>query len=269
MTSGRRARIGPVTLAVLLAAASGCAPRVAVSLPGGTGTDDPAAIERFADATRHCREVSTWSAEMSVAGTVRQRNLRVKVLAGTTARGNLRLEGLAPFGAPIFVLVASEAQASLLLPRDQRVVRDVPVSQLLEALVGLSLSGEDLHALLTGCPGAASEPRDGLRLADGWHSVRTGDGRTAYLHDEGGTSRVMSAELGPLTVGYGAFAGSAPRELRLVTGTTPAASARLRLQLSQVEENPSLPDEAFRLDEPPGVRPMSLAELRAWGPGAS
>jgi hypothetical protein len=267
-------RLAPLVgwwLAVLSAGLTvSCAPRVVVSLPGGSSTPDPDAEPLLASITARCAGVHTWSAEVAVSGRVRDETARLTVLAGTTDRGDLRLEGLAPFGAPIFVLVATADSASLLFPRDPSLLRGAPTAAVLEALVGLSLEPADLHALLTGCGVSEPVPSAGRAFAGGWKAVDVGPGRTMFLTHTGDRWRLTAARIGSLTVGYAGFAGVAPREVRLVAEDPARGSnARLLLRLSQVEENGVLPREAFELQAPPDARPLTLDELRARGLGGS
>jgi hypothetical protein len=245
-----------------------CAPRVVVSLPGGAGTPDPGAIDLLASATARCATVQTWSAEAAVSGQVRGRTVRLTVLAGTTERGDLRLEGLAPFGAPLFVLAAAADSASLLFPRDPSVLRGEATAVVLEALVGLALSAPDLHALLAGCGVSGRAPSGGRAFGDDWKAVEAGPGRTLFLVNDQGAWRLAAARLDMLIVGYADFASGAPREIRIVSeDASNGSSARLLLRLSQVEENGVLPAEAFQLRVPAGARPLSLGELRERGLG--
>jgi hypothetical protein len=63
--------------------------------------------------------------------------MRGRVLAGVVP-GALRLEGVAPFGGPVFILVADGVHGTLLLPRD-RVLQDAAAEDILDALVGIRL----------------------------------------------------------------------------------------------------------------------------------
>ena len=63
---------------------------------------------------------------------------------------------------------------------------------------------------------------------------------------------------------YGAFQEGLPRTIRLVSASPGAFD--LQLVLSQVELNPSLGDEAFRLQIPGSAKPITLDELKASGP---
>jgi hypothetical protein len=252
-------------LALLVVLASGCAPTVTVSLPDGSGRPDPAVEARFLAASGRCADIRTFSAELSIAGRVRGQTVRGRVLAGSTRAGDARLEGVSPFGAPVFVLAVTEERASLLLPREGRVLRGAPAEQVLDALVGLKLSAADLHALLIGCVAANPQPANGRAYDRGWMSVDLGGDRTAFLQDGPGGPRVTGARVGALSVGYDAFEGGAPTEVRLASDGDDRSAVRLVLRLSQVEENVSLPPEAFVLETPADARPLSLDELRARG----
>ena len=63
----------------------------------------------------------------------------------------MRFEAIAPFGQPFFILAGRDDRASLLLPRDNRILTDASVPALLERLTGLSLGASDLRLILTGC----------------------------------------------------------------------------------------------------------------------
>jgi hypothetical protein len=265
---GASRRASGLVAAAAIACVS-CAPRITVSLPGGTANPNPSAIEIFADATAHCRTVRTWSAEMAVSGRARGRTIRLRTLGGTTADGDLRLEGVAPFGAPLFVLAVRDEVATLVLPRERRVLREEPSAEVLEALVGLRLSAADLHAVLTGCVVAQADVQNGRGYDEHTLAVDVGDRRTVYLQRLEGVWRVSAARLESLLVGYDQFAGAAPTEVRLVTGGAGEAQVALSLRLSQIEENATLPPEAFAVADPDDARPLSLDELRERGVGTS
>jgi hypothetical protein len=259
------------TLAVLLNAAvalsvAACAPRVTVAIPGGDSRPDPGAEAAFDAATSSCRVLRSRSMELALAGRVRDQVVRGTVQAATTTSGDLRLEGVAPFGAPLFVLVSSGERASLLLPREARVLRDEPTVDVLEALVGLRLTAADLHALLTGCVVSAPAVRGGRAYGSDWWAVDIGPRQSAFLRRSPTPPRVEAARLDSLDIGYTAFNATSPREVMLVApGAAGTPGVRLRVRLGQVEDNPALPAEAFRLDASPGATPLPLDELQARG----
>jgi hypothetical protein len=57
--------------------------------------------------------------------------------------------------------------ATLLVPRDNRVVQHERASVVLEAVAGMPLSGVDLEGLLTGCPRISGTYR-AFQFGDTW-----------------------------------------------------------------------------------------------------
>ena len=94
-----------------------------VTLPGGTGTPAQDFAPAYAQARAACDSVRTMQAELGLSGRAAGQRMRGRVLAGLVP-GALRLEGVAPFGAPVFILVADGTRGTLLLSRERRVVRD-------------------------------------------------------------------------------------------------------------------------------------------------
>src|SRR5258705_10802239 len=101
----------------------------------------------------------------------------------------MRLEAVAPFGAPAFILVARGENATLLLPRDEpRVLRGPKPEDILGALTGVALGPADLQAILTGCVAPAPQPTDARQHANGWASMNLTGGATLYLQPIHGQS---------------------------------------------------------------------------------
>src|SRR5262245_55325481 len=99
-----------------------------MKLPTGPGTPAPDAAALFDQAAAACRRVNTITAEIAVTGSVRGRRLRGRLLAGLAPPASARLEAPAPFGEPLFIFAARDEEATLLLPRDNRVLRRAPAS---------------------------------------------------------------------------------------------------------------------------------------------
>ena len=130
---GGRRRLAPFVLAAAVATACGAPSRVV--LPDGPGTPlaDPATLLEAATVT--CRAVDTITAEAAMSGRVGGERVRGRLLLGADRRGRLRLEAVAPFGAPLLVLAASERGTTLVLPRDGRVLEGAALDDVLDALV--------------------------------------------------------------------------------------------------------------------------------------
>jgi hypothetical protein len=251
----------------LLLAAPACAPRH-FTLPSGAGVPFPGYGAAFDEASAPCRGVRTLTAELALSGRAGAERLRGRILAGVERPGSLRLEGVAPFGAPVFIVVAHPGtESALLLPREGRVLRGVPAAAILGALAGLDLDPDDLLAILVGCVVADPQPAEGHTLANGWTAVALADGDTAYLRREASGWRIAAGIAGPVTIEYREFLNGFPRQVRLRSeppGGGVAADLTVRLQ--QVELNVPIDRAAFSLVVPVDAVPLTLEELRRLGP---
>src|SRR5215204_4170134 len=149
-----------VILLSLAAALPACAPK-RIELPTGAGTPYPEAARVYAEAVKECRGVRTMQATLGLSGKAGTTSLRGNVDAGFEAPDKIRLEGRHPLGRPVFILVSTGPQATLYLPRDNRVLRAVATADIVEALVGLPLGAAELRALIGGCGFGAAEPSEG------------------------------------------------------------------------------------------------------------
>jgi hypothetical protein len=232
-----------------------------VTLPGGVGTPAPDFAAAYAEARAACASVRVLQAELGLSGRAAGQRLRGRVLAGLIPDA-LRLEGVAPFGAPVFVLVADGARGTLLLSRERRVVRDAAPEEILNALVGIRLGPDDLRALLSGCVKAAAEPTAGRAYGADWLAVDLASGGTIYLRRLKTRWRIVAGRYGGLEVDYPDVEGERPSHVVLR-----GADMNMALALNQVEVNGDLPRDALvALKIPEGVQPLSLEQLRRAGP---
>jgi hypothetical protein len=261
----------------LALAASACAAGAAFRVPEGPWIPDPSAPEAFAAASAPCRGVRTMTAELAVRGRAGAAKIRGRVIAGFERGGALRLEAPAPFGAPIFILVARSERATLWLPRQRQVLRDAPVEDVLDALTGLRRSSDDVLALLSGClTNAASPAAAGRRNSRGWLTVDLGDATSAFLRRDGAAWRVIAGRRdgsgpgGSWSVSYEDFASRFPGTIRVWQAPAAAdaslAATSLILQVSQVEANVPIVPAAFELAVPPDSAPITIDDLRQSGP---
>jgi hypothetical protein len=261
-------------LAVLLVIAcsfAACAPKL-MKLPAPAGAPPADVRDALVAATASCRNVRTLSAEIAVSGSVAAQRVRGRLLVGVAAPASARIEAVAPFGEPIFIFVARGSDATLLLPRDDRVLAHGQPASVLEAVAGVALDGEQLRRVLSACP-AAPDAESGRAPADDWRVVTDGPDQiflhrdappapwhlVATIHRASGTD-AWRAE-------YREFQDGLPRSIRLVS-----ADGRrrfdLRMALSQVDVNAAMGDEVFRVDVPPDAAPITIDELREAGPFA-
>jgi outer membrane lipoprotein-sorting protein len=274
----RRPVANAACLAILTLLTGACG-RGLVTLPDGASAPvDPAeAAGALAQATMGCAAVRSMTAEVAVSGSAGGRRLRGRLLGGVAAPASVRLEAVAPFGQPLFIFVATGDVATLLLPRDERVLEGGRPDAVLEAVAGVPLGAPDLTNALTGC--AASKPPPSAtarRFGDSWIVVGDVDGEL-YLRREdadGPWELVATTQRGAAPdrrwrAEYSQREAAVPRAIRVVSldeGGTTGRVFDLRLDVSQVEINTPLDAAAFKVQVPPSAIPITLNELRASGP---
>jgi hypothetical protein len=176
----------------------------------------------------------------------------------------MRLEAVAPFGAPGFILTTQGEQGVLLLPRDERVVRGESVEAILGALTGVTLGPADLLAILTGCIVPDAKAVRGRLHANQWASIDLVGGATVYLQRMGAW-RVRAARRAGWEVDYLAWQGAFPQVIRLRSANEPA-NVDMTATLAQIEVNVDIDAAVFTVDIPAGAAPLSIDELRQAGP---
>jgi hypothetical protein len=178
----------------------------------------------------------------------------------------VRIEAVAPFGAPIFTIAGRADAGTLWLPRSREVVRAAP-AEILDALTGVSLPPSGLFEIVTACPAADDAVVKAERFSKpDLARVALRSGAEVWWQPDVAPLRPLGARRAGALVEYRAFAGDRPRTVRL--GAAPEAGASradLSLTLEQVETNVALADEAFLLDVPDGARVLTLGELRQAG----
>jgi hypothetical protein len=257
----RSALVAGATVVVTACAPHGLA---RITLPTGPGAPAPDYAAAFASARNRCRDVRTFSAELSLSGHAGSQKLRGRVLVGL-APGALRMEALAPGGNPAFILVADGTRGRLLLASDRRVLDGAPPEDILDALVGIALGPEDLRALLSGCLEASAEATGARAYGGEWLVVDLKGGDTIVLRRAAdGAWRIVAGTHGGLAVQYGESAGVTPAQVRITaTGSAGRPDLDVALAVSQAEVNGDLPREQLvALIIPPGTSPITLQELR-------
>jgi len=264
------------TLTLLATLTAACRPSL-MTLPSGAATPvaPAAAAAALAQATSGCAAVRTLTAELAVNGSAGERRLRGRLLGGVAAPSSVRLEALAPFGQPIFIFVAMDDQATLLLPRDERVLQGGRPDAVLEAVAGVPLAASDLETTLTGCaPPDASAASDARQFGDTWIVIGWPGGELYLRRNPPSGSwelvaATRTASAGRWRAEYTDRQAEVPRSIRVTSiddeGNT-GKTFDLRLTLSQVEINTPLAPEAFTVRVPAAATPISLDELRASGP---
>ena len=150
---------------ILTICSASCAPRL-TKLPTGPGTLAPDIAAVLLQALTSCQRVQSLTAEIAVSGSVGGQRIRARLIGGFTPT-SMRLEAVAPFGAPLFTLVGTGNDGTLLLPRDRRVVEHGQPAEVMAAVAGVPLGANDMLRTLTGCamPDRLDSP---LAIGDNW-----------------------------------------------------------------------------------------------------
>lgn len=250
---------------------SACAPK-SLTLPSGASTPmaDPSPLVEAID---HCDPVTTVTAEIGLSGKAGSQSLRGTLHTGFAPPESLRLEAVAPFGGPFFLLAGTGNRATLLLPREDRVLRDASASEILGALAGLDQSPSDLSAWIAGCPEATGQARNLRSYGAEWAAADSESGRTLWIRrvpvSRAGARgwRLVAVNAGTLTVEFAEHTGTQPGRLRIRRAASAGvAPLDVRLALRQVERGVDLADAAFAIDVPAGAVPITIEELRGAGP---
>lgn len=242
----------------------GCASRRLI-LPTDSGTPLPDAVAVHAAVSAACANVRSLTAELRLSGRAGDRRVRGRLVAGFERPASMRLEGVAPFGQPAFILAARGGEAILLLPRERRVVSAEPPEAILGALTGVSLAPADLQALLTGCIVPSPRAVGGRLHGNGWVSIELDGGATIYLRRQDRTWQLRAARRGGWQVEYDRWQNAFPETVRL-RSVDQSADVDLTATIAQLETNQDIDAAAFTVDVPPGARPLTLEELREAGP---
>lgn len=261
---------GRARVAVICLAAASCGTPL-MKLPAGPGAPAADAADALEQATAVCRGIRTLTAEVAASGKVSGQRFRARLSVGVAAPASARLEAVAPFGPPIFILVATNDDATLLLPRDERVLQHERSAEVLDAVAGVPLSAGDLNAVLTGCVPAVSQP-EGRALGADWRVVTDAAGDTLYLRRAGSAQpwQLVAVVRRAWRVDYQDPLNGLPRTMRITSVAREGGAGSafdLTLALSQVETNVALAADVFRVEIPRTAQPITLDELRHARPG--
>lgn len=241
--------------------------------PVGPPTPDPTAAEAFVTATAACKGFRSIEGELALSGRAGGERVRGRILTGLESGGAVRLEAVAPFGAPFFVLAGRNERATLVLPRERRVLKDTGVAEVLERLTGLTLGADDLRLILSGCLSDRTAPSDGRRWGGEWKAVTVGADRIAYLRIQNGQPVLTAADYGAWHVDYSAHAAGFPRVVRVRRAAGPGSlqpgadtAIDITARIDQLEVNTQINPLAWVVDVPSDADPMTLDELRSIAP---
>ncbi len=236
-----------------------------LSVPTDAGSPLPAFDVVHDELTRTCRNARTLTAELALAGRAGADRLRGRLVAGFEAPDSMRLEGVAPFGPPAFILAAAGSRVVLWLPREARVLRGDDAGRVLGALTGVALGAADLQAILTGCVVPAPRAVAARLHGNGWASVDLDGGAVLYLTRSAGGWVLRAARRDRWQVEYTSWLGGYPRVVAL-RSLDPSSAVDLTATVGQLEANVEIPAAAFTVDVPADAAPVTLDDLREAGP---
>jgi hypothetical protein len=232
--------------------------------PVGAPTPDPTAGAAFATATAACKGFRSIEGELALSGRAGGERVRGRILTGLEAGGAARLEAVAPFGAPFFILAGRNERATLVLPREHRVLKDTGVAEVLERITGLAFGADDLRLILSGCLTDKAEPSDGRQWGGGWKAVTIGPERVAYLRIQNGLPVLTAADYGAWHVDYSGHASGFPRIVRVRRSGDTGIDITARVE--QLQVNTAINPLAWVVEIPSDADPMTLDELRSIAP---
>lgn len=264
----RVSRGAALTLVAVLTASCGT---TLASLPQGPGAPATDLPHVMAEATSACGRLKTLTAEVAISGHVNGQRVRGRVLTGLAAPASVFLDAAAPFGASFFLYASTGDRATLVLPRDARVLTHGDPGAVLDAAAGVPLTPSDLRSTLTGCVLNLST-ESGRQYGPDWRAVASANGESYFRRTSAGDPwRVVAVRRREPHVAwradYGDFEAGLPRTIRLVSDDR--RRFNLKLSLSQVEVDTPLGPEVFELKVPSSATPISLDELRRSGPFGS
>jgi outer membrane lipoprotein-sorting protein len=261
-----RPRAARWLLVCALTTSSAACGRPVPTFPTGSSTPYPDFPAAYRGATQACRDVKTITASMSLSGRAGRTKLRGRIDAGFEAPSRMRLEGLAPFGRPVFVLTSNGEKSTLVLPRDGRVLANAAPEEIVEALAGVAIGPDTLRIIVSGCGFTAGDPQDeGRAYHDGTIAGKV-EQQTMYLRPTGSAWNVSGASRGEVSVFYSDYANGRPSTIRVRATPASGPLADLTLRLSQVDVNTAIDPRAFTPAVPDGAVPLTLEELRRAGP---
>jgi hypothetical protein len=253
-------------------AVASCGVPKAITLPSDPGAplSDFASVQ--AQVSSACAGVRTLRGELGLSGRAGDERVRGRVHVGFERPSSMRLEGVAPFGPPAFILAGRGDSATLVLQREERIVRNAPPEAILEALTGVSLGPADLLAAFTGCVLPSPRPtagrvHSGDRASIDIESADQGQARraTLFLKRSGSRWQLYAARRDRWQIEYAFGTGMFPQSVRLVS-LSPDVPVNIATALAEIETNVDIDPAAFTVQEQKNLEPLTLEELRQAGP---
>jgi outer membrane biogenesis lipoprotein LolB len=246
---------------------AGCGAR-RLALPTDSGTPLPEFADIHMRVSEVCRGVRTLTGELTLSGRAGDDRVpRVNVESGFKQPALMRLDMRGPLGPTVATLAANGKSTTLILNRERRYVTGVRASEILGAMIGVTLEPPDLQAMLTGCVVPSPKPTAGRRHENGWASIDLEGGAVVYLQPVGQTGwRVRAGRRDEWRVEYPEWSEGASFPQKLVLRSEMPVRVEITASVSDVETNANLNDDPFTVQPPKDFAPLTIEELREAGP---
>ena len=253
-------------------AVTACGVPKPITLPSDPGGPFPDFASVHPQISAACAGVRTLRGELALSGRAGNEGVRGPVHVGFERPSSMRLEGVAPFGPPVFILAGRGDSASLVLQREERILRGAPPEAILEALTGVSLGPADLLAVFTGCVLPAPRATAGRVHSGDLASIDIESGdqgqarrATLFLKRSGTRWQLYAARREQWQIEYTFGSGIFPQSVRLVS-LSPNVAVKIAAALAGIETNVDIDAAAFTVQEQTSLQPLTLEELRRAGP---
>lgn len=228
-------------------------------------SDDPAPL--LAAVERRARAIQRLSGELAIEAWRDDERVRLRQLIAVDGRGRVRIDALSPFGQPLSTLVSDGSRLMIYSLEDKTFRIGAATPENMARLLPIRLEPEALSALLRGA--VPILPHD--RATVSWNGdtgayrlelVR--GARTQQIELEPAALRVVGLRMFDgdrlrYRARFGDYSGDGdavvPRRMRF---EVPAEDVRIDLSVVDFTIDPDLPDEAFVLEAPRGVRVEAL-----------
>lgn len=249
------------TFAAALFAALLCAGCPTIHPQPADYSDDPTRLT--AAVQRRAAAVQRLTAEVAIEAWQGDERVRLKQLIAADGQGRLRIDVLSPFGQPLSTLVSDGSRLMIYSLEDKTFRMGAATPQNLARLLPVHIEPEALSALMRGAVPIMSHERATVTWngrANAYRLELQQGPRLQQVEFEPDALRVTSlrvfdGERLRYAARFGDYSGDGdavvPRRLRF---EVPDEAVRIDLALVDHTLNPDLPEEAFVLEPPRGVR---------------
>lgn len=229
--------------------------------PPADYSDDPARLTAAVE--RRSAAVQRLTAELAIEAWQDDERVRLKQLVAVDGQGRLRIDVLSPFGQPLSTLVSDGARLMIYTLEDKTFRIGAATPQNLARLLPVHIEPDTLAALMRGAVPIMAHERSTVtwNASSGAYRLELQQGaRLQQIEFEPEALRVVSlrafdGEKLRYLARFGDYSGAGdavvPRRMRF---EVPGEEVRVDISVVDHTLNPDLPEEAFVLEPPRGVR---------------